>query len=76
MVSMTCDNWQYIIYGVLSILCVGSEALGLTKSIKPNSLTEAVINGVKSLLIKKVKTVIDDSPPPDKTSTSLPDTRV
>jgi len=62
MTSMTCDNWQYIIYGVLSILCVGSEALGLTKTIKPNSITEAVINGVKSLLVKKIKEVASPEP--------------
>ena len=34
---------QYIVYAVLGALCIGSEALGLTKYYKPNTITEVVL---------------------------------
>ncbi len=56
------DYWQYIIYGVLGVFCIVSEALGLTKKIKPNSVSEACYSGMKSLLLKKVEGDLIPSP--------------
>jgi len=58
------DYWQYIIYGVLGLFCIASEALGLTKKIKSNSVSEMCYEGVQSLLIKKLQ-----SPPIDNKTT-------
>jgi len=59
---VSCDYYPYIIYGVLGVLCIASEALGLTKSIKPNSITEAIMNSVKSVMIKKITTIASKQP--------------
>lgn len=39
--ASTCANkYEYYIYGALGLLLIASEALGITKSIKPNSLLD------------------------------------
>lgn len=48
----TCSNkYEYYIYGGLGLLLVISEALGLTKSVQPNSLLQ--LAGIASNWITK-----------------------
>ena len=54
---MDCNSIQYIVYAVLGALVVGSEALGLTKGIKQNSIIEVIASLMK---IKKQDTVTPD----------------
>lgn len=42
-------NYQYLVYAILGAGCIGSEALGLTKYVKPNTIIEVVIAGAKML---------------------------
>lgn len=56
-VPSPCDctnNYQYIIYAGLSFLVVLSETLGISKYIKPNSISEAVFLALKEMLSKGV----------------------
>lgn len=52
---------QYIVYAVLGALCIGSEALGLTKYYKPNTITEVVLLLFRRFKETPVKTNIDKS---------------
>jgi hypothetical protein len=52
--ALACDDYQnYIIYGVIGGLFVVSEALGLTKSTKYNSIVHAIVEVITSALRKE-----------------------
>ena len=48
--------YEYIIYGVLGILLISSEALGLTPSISYNSILEIIVNKLKKHKKEEVNT--------------------
>jgi len=60
---MDCNSIQYIVYAILSALVVGSEALGLTKSIPQNSIIQVIGSLLK---IKKQDTVTPEAAPQAK----------
>jgi len=68
-------NYQYLVYAILGAGCIGSEALGLTKYVKPNTIIEVVIAGAKMLFggkntqpkeLEEVKVDVQPSPTSSK----------
>jgi hypothetical protein len=51
----SCQNtyYEYGIYAVLGTLLVASEALGITKNVKPNSLLDIVLGIVNGVIGKR-----------------------
>lgn len=49
-----CDptSYQYWIYGVLGALVVGSEVLGVTKRVAPNSIIQVVLRLIRGVIGK------------------------
>lgn len=45
--------YEYGIYAALGVLLVASEALGLTKSIKPNSIIDVVLKILQGIIAKR-----------------------
>ena len=57
----TNTYYEYGIYAALGVLLIASEALGFTKSIKPNSLVDVVLNILQNVIAKRAKAISTNS---------------
>ena len=52
-ICIGAGNYQYLIYGGISLLFIASESLGLTSRIRHNSVASALYDGLQRLFFKK-----------------------